>query len=174
MIIKDIQHTQSFELAYEFIKVFGDEIEVLKIAILNKTSLKSNHYWLMAILPKLKNLKVLKLYRENDGVPFDNQGYKFLSKAMNYFQKNGGDLKKIQMHRTFYTYSANDNLYQFMKYTPNIQVLDFSNNTLQVTDCKGIGKILSDFKFVKELNVKSTLIGAPQAKEIADGLMRAK
>lgn len=66
MIIADLHFNLNFGLIYEFIKAFGDEIETLKLPIIDKTSLKSNHYWLMAIIPKLKNLKNLKIYKDNN------------------------------------------------------------------------------------------------------------
>jgi hypothetical protein len=60
-LLQDLQYNNDFELIYEFIKTFGDEIESILISVINKSSLKSNNYWLMAVIPKLKNLKVLKL-----------------------------------------------------------------------------------------------------------------
>jgi len=59
-LLHDLCYTQDFEMIYEFIKSFGAEIETALISVINKSSLKSNNYWLMAIIPKLKNLKVLK------------------------------------------------------------------------------------------------------------------
>jgi hypothetical protein len=41
-------------------------------------------------------------------------------------------------------------------------------------DCKAIGKILSDFLHIKELEITNSKISDSHAKEIADGLMRAK
>ena len=51
-----------FEMIYEFIKEFGKELTSLKLRVINKTSLKSNHYWLMAIIPKLKSMHALTIY----------------------------------------------------------------------------------------------------------------
>ena len=41
-------------------------------------------------------------------------------------------------------------------------------------DCKAIGKVLSDFKNIRELDLSNTQISLEHSKEIADGLMRAK
>ena len=49
----------NFEIIYEFINQFGDELDSVVIKIIDKEHLKSNHYWLMAIISKLKNLKQL-------------------------------------------------------------------------------------------------------------------
>ena len=56
-MLTDLEHNQNFELIYEYIKTFGDHLESINFRIIDKTSLKSNHYWLMAIIPKLKKLK---------------------------------------------------------------------------------------------------------------------
>ena len=60
-LIEDLSLNQNFELIYEFIKTFGEHLETINIRITDKKSLKSNHYWLMAIIPKLKSLKNIRL-----------------------------------------------------------------------------------------------------------------
>jgi len=57
---------------------------------------------------------------------------------------------------------------------PNMQVLKINNFQLSLTDCKAIGKILSDFMFIRELDLTATLLSTNNGKEIADGIMRAK
>jgi Ran GTPase-activating protein (RanGAP) involved in mRNA processing and transport len=53
-------------------------------------------------------------------------------------------------------------------------VLDVSNNTLSVADAKAIGKVLTDFRGIRELNISNSGLNQSTTKEIADGLMRAK
>jgi len=65
-LMNDLEYNYNFEIIYEFIKVFVDDLTCIKINILDKTSLKSNHYWLMAIIPKLTKLKTLKIYMDQD------------------------------------------------------------------------------------------------------------
>ncbi len=62
--MNDFEYNQNFEIIYEYIKLFVDDLSCIKINIIDKTSLKSNHYWLMAIIPKLKKLKSLKIYMD--------------------------------------------------------------------------------------------------------------
>ena len=64
--MNDLEYNQNFEIIYEFIKLFENDLTCIKINILDKTSLKSNHYWLMAIIPKLTKLKALKIYMDQD------------------------------------------------------------------------------------------------------------
>ena len=52
-LVKDLSLSQDFEMIFEFIKSFGSEIETVLLSVINKAALKSNNYWLMAIIPKL-------------------------------------------------------------------------------------------------------------------------
>jgi hypothetical protein len=91
-MIDDFQYNQNFEIVYEFIKTYGDLLENVSIKLIDKTSIKSNHYWMMAFFPKLKNLKQFTIFNENNSCNAD--GYKFLNKSMEYLKKNGGNLLK--------------------------------------------------------------------------------
>lgn len=63
-LIKHLNLNYNFEFIYEFIKLFMDDLTSVKFLLLDSIHLKSNNYYLMAIIPKLKNLKTLKLYRD--------------------------------------------------------------------------------------------------------------
>lgn len=54
----------NFEFIYEFIKLFEDDLTCIKMLLLDTTHLKSNNFYLLGIIPKLKKLKVLKLYKD--------------------------------------------------------------------------------------------------------------
>lgn len=45
---------------------------------------------------------------------------------------------------------------------------------MRLDDAKALGKVLADFRQVRELNLESAGLGTETTKEIADGLMRAK
>jgi hypothetical protein len=53
-------------------------------------------------------------------------------------------------------------------------VLKFNNLPLTSNDAKAIGKVLSDFKSIRELDIDSASLNINTTKDIADGLMRAK
>ena len=93
---------------------------------------------------------------------------------MDYFQRNGSSLAKIQFANVLNGSNSSDLLYQSLKHLPEVQILNFSENALSVDDCKAIGKVLSEFKNVRELDLTNTKIQKTHGKEIADGLMRAK
>ena len=53
-------------------------------------------------------------------------------------------------------------------------MLNVANNAISQADAKAIGKVLTDFRCIRELNVSNANLNAATTKEIADGLMRAK
>lgn len=61
-MLNNLTITCDFKMLYEFINKLGAEIPVLRVSIIDKTKLKSNHYWLMAVIGKMPALKVLKLH----------------------------------------------------------------------------------------------------------------
>ena len=69
---------------------------------------------------------------------------------------------------------SGDYLYQTLKCIPDLQVICFKNQSLTIADCKALGKVLSDFKFIKEIDLTATSLSNDLSKEIADGLIRAK
>lgn len=46
-----------------------------------------------------------------------------------------------------------DYLFPTLKNLPDLQILSFRGNKLRIEDCKAIGKVLSDFKNISELDV---------------------
>lgn len=89
-MLEHFLQTLDFKLFYKFITVLGSEISVLRIPALDKTKLKSNHYWLMALLGRMPCLKAVKFHRNNENVKADY--FKFMQKGMAYMQKEGREL----------------------------------------------------------------------------------
>ena len=52
--------------------------------------------------------------------------------------------------------------------------LKVNKGTISLEDAKAIGKILADFKCIRELDVSNCGLDTTTTKDIADGLMRAK
>jgi len=161
-----------FKLMYQYISTVGPEIENLRIKIITKTALKSNHYWIMNVIGKLSNLKVLKIHKDAE-VSFGEDGFKFLTKGLKYLQQNGTKLDKIQINNILGGYSQ-DYLYSCLKTQPDIKVLKFNHTSLLPAEAKAIGKVLADFKNISELDISYCNLNSTKAKDIADGLMRAK
>ena len=168
-MIENLPLTEDFKLMYDYINKLGSSIEVLRISQIDKRALKSNSYWLMAIVAKMPALKMIKLnYKRN---PFGAEGWKFFLKGMNYMHQNGRELQKFEMNHCD---CIGEPLYAVLKLHPNLTVLKFTNLSLGTADAKAIGKVLADFKMIKELDLRRANLNVTTTKDIADGLMRAK
>ncbi|MFN9910701.1 MAG: hypothetical protein ACK56F_32110, partial [bacterium] len=59
-------------------------VHTLRLKILDKKKFKSNNYYLMALIGRMKNLKVLKI--QKDVLVFLGlDGFKFMHKGFKYF-----------------------------------------------------------------------------------------
>jgi hypothetical protein len=65
-------------------------------------------------------------------------------------------------------------MYSVVKHHPNLISLQVSRCVISPDEAKAIGKVLADFKFIRELDISAAQLDANTGKEIADGLMRAK
>lgn len=142
-LLKDLCLNYNFELIYEFIKLFQADISVIKFMLIDTTHLKSNNYYLMAIIPKLLSLKVLKFYKESSTYSFGSNGVKFLQKALTLFNKNGGSLLKYEFGHNINSISE-DFIYAQLKQMPKLQILKIQQYPLKKQDGKALGKYLSD------------------------------
>ena len=77
------QH-QDFKLFYHYIDVIGPLIHTLRLRILEKKQFKSNNYYLMALIGRLQNVKVLKIHKDTL-VYLDADGFKYMQKGFKYF-----------------------------------------------------------------------------------------
>lgn len=94
---------------------------------------------------------------------------------MNYMAKEGRQLDKLSLYRVLgYTGNSGDLLYPILKPNLNLTSLEFTTVTLSNDDAKAIGKVLADFRNIKELNLTNAGLNSSTVKDIADGLMRAK
>jgi len=94
-MIANLGLTCDFKLMYKYIQQLGPEIEVLRIPTIDKTKLKSNQYWIMALVSKMVNLKIVKLHKPHGGSALGKDGWKFLNKGFTYMKENGRELIKF-------------------------------------------------------------------------------
>jgi len=87
--------------------------------------------------------------------------------------ENGRMLDKIYFNRIL-GQNSEEYLYPCLKQQTQLQVLNFNGVVLNDNDAKAIGKVLTDFKQIRELNLTDSGLVLSTVKEIADGLMRAK
>lgn len=172
-MIENLPITCDFKLMYDYINKLGPLIPVLRIPIIDKTKLKSNHYWIMALVGKMPNLETLKIHRPQNGKNLGPDGWKFLHKGFTYMKQNGRSLKKL----CFSNIMANEcgeYMYPCLKSLDDLQSIVFNDVSLRMEETKAIGKVLAAFKQVKEIDLSRTNLNSSTIKDIADGLMRAK
>lgn len=85
-LVKNVALNYNFEFIYEFLKLFVSDLEAIKWPLIDTSHLKSNNYYLMAIIPKLVHLKIVKFYQDTNQ-PLSANGVNFLKKALSYFNK---------------------------------------------------------------------------------------
>jgi len=119
-----------FKIMYEYINKLGSEISVLRIRALDKTKLKSNHYWIMTLLGKLPALKVLKLHK-HEILHLGPDFFKFLQKGFTYMTDSSRNLTKIQINNLLGS-SSQEYLYACLKLQPNLTILKFNDQNLSV------------------------------------------
>jgi hypothetical protein len=103
----------------------GPHIHTLRIKILDKKHFKSNNYYLMVLVGRMKNLKVLKFHKDSL-INLGLDGFKYLQKGFKYFMDNGGSLTKLQINNILGTYS-DEYLYQCLKCLPDLRVLKIND-----------------------------------------------
>lgn len=96
-----------------------------------------------------------------------------MMKGFNHFASNGGKLTKLQFYNMLGGL-ADEQLYQILRPLNELKVLQVTNCILSVKEAQTIGKIISDFQQIQELDLTDTGLNDSKGKEIADGLMRAK
>jgi hypothetical protein len=107
---------------------------------------------MMILVTKLTNLKSIKVHsHQSNDVTLDF--YKFFVKGLNYAVKEGRSFNKFQMMSTLSNYNCQDYLYQCLKLNKDLVSLDFSKLILTFDSGKAIGRVLSDFHNVRELNI---------------------
>lgn len=65
-------------------------------------------------------------------------------------------------------------MYACLKCLPELRVLKLNDQAISLKDAQTIGRVLSDFKAIQEIDLTNCYLDQQKSKEIADGLMRAK
>lgn len=165
------QH-QDFKLFYKYIDNFGPHLHTLRLKILDKKHFKSNNYYLMALVGRLTQLKVLKIHKDSLAY-LGVDGFKYLQKGFKYYAENSGSLVKLQVNNIL-GQNSDEYLYQCLKCLPELKILKINDQAITIKDAQTIGRVLSDFKGIQEIDLTNCQLDQAKSKEIADGLMRAK
>lgn len=66
-MLENLAITQDFKMLYEYMDAFDKTITCLRVPTIDKTKLKSNHYWLMVVVSKMSSLRVIKFHMPKGG-----------------------------------------------------------------------------------------------------------
>jgi hypothetical protein len=86
----------------------------------------------MALIGRLKHLKVLKLHKDtltNLGL----DGFKYMQKGFKYFQDNEGQLLKLQINNIL-GMNSDDYLYACLKCLPELRILKLNDQAISLKD----------------------------------------
>ena len=75
----------------------GSHIPTLRVKILDKKHFKSNNYYLMVLVGRMKGVQQLKIHKDSL-VHLGVDGFKYLHKGFKYFSENEGSLTKLQIN----------------------------------------------------------------------------
>jgi len=169
----------NFKDFYTKVQTTEQYISSLVIPIVSVKNLKSGHYYLTALLSHLKHLKRLQIVGTTTATQLSLAALKALYKGFNNFVKNGGQLEEIVYNKfTILQASVNevsDQLYGAMKIMSDLRSITIKNNNMLLfKGAKALSDIVTSHKNLRELHLVNAGLNDAQAKEIADGLMRAK
>lgn len=160
----------NFNALYDYLHAVNGRLSCLYLKIQSKRTLRSGYYWYMVILSNLISLESLIIV-SYDGVL--SSAYKSIVKGISNFKDKGGKLKKLFLHKVS-TVELEGGIYKILKNLPDLESIETNDSIIDDNSGKSFGKILSDNKNVRELNFSGATYSNKVAKEIADGLMRAK
>ena len=167
-----------FKALYDTLDKVGDQVESLMVPVVEKGSLKSGQYWLMVLLSRLPRLRRLTLFRpwESSG-QLGLEGLKYLVKGLTNFREKGGRLEQLMISRV----ALGNNTLMEEKFSQGLRTIGEELRLLKMNDLtvtKGmataVAKMLSENKKLVELDLSRAGLSTVVAKELADGLMRAK
>jgi hypothetical protein len=110
----------------------GPYVHTLRLKILDKKQFKSNNYYLMVLIGRMKTLKVLKIHKDSLtylGV----DGFKYMQKGFNYFSETGGSLQKLQINNILGA-TSDEYLYQCLKCLPELRILKINDQAISLKD----------------------------------------
>jgi len=127
----------------------------------------------MALVGRMPSLKTIKFHRDSMTY-FAVDGFRYLNKGLAYLQENGGSIEHILFDRVFQNSQSEEYLFQSFKTMPNLKILKITNCNMSLKEAQVVGRILSDFNHIQEVDLTNSSLNQDKSKEIADGLMRAK
>jgi ubiquitin-protein ligase/Ran GTPase-activating protein (RanGAP) involved in mRNA processing and transport len=173
LVIKYFRYVADFKLIYTLLEFAKDDISHLNLFIYEVGDLKSDYNYIRIILSKLPKLKYLSLIFNTSA---NLKLIKNLIKGIGNFNAAGGDLHGLRIYSpNAGSYSQKDmNILTIIDKLPNLKFLDLSDTGLDYNTSLRIRNHLYYFKTIETLNLSNCKLTDEMAKEIADGIMKAK
>ena len=160
-----------FKKYYRLMEIIKPYMKALVVKVNTKKPLKSGFNWITALMSKLTDLDALTLTTMESGV-INQEFLKCFYKGANNFIELGGKLHKFKIMNP--KQSPEYKLNMILKCFPELRCIILRDLSMTQGISQTISKAITDFKFIQELDLKKCNINASQAKDLADGLMRAK
>lgn len=174
MYIKNFRYIADFKYLYSLLDICKDEIVNLNLFIVNCDGIKSDYNYLRVILSKLTKIKSLNLfYIETVSLKM----LKNILKGINNFNLAGGEISSLKIHveniGSFYSHK-DFNILSIIDKLTHLKNLDVSGTAIDQNSALRIRNHLYYFKTIEILNLSQSNVDDTMAKEIADGIMKAK
>ncbi len=160
-----------FKKFYTLMETVAPYVKCLSIMIIGKKHIKSGYHWLTALLTTMKQIKALKLYTRGVG-GITLEVMKCIQKGINNFKDAGGKLLKVEINRM--PIMTDQKLLSVLRSVPDLKVIKMRGMYVTQPIASVLNKVLTDFKFIQEVDLTDCKLTVPCGKEVADGLMRAK
>ena len=171
-----MDQSPDFQLYYDKLKAIQGLIKVLVIPLIDTKHIKSGHYYLTALLTHLTKLQHVEIIGLNQVVNL--AALKSLAKGFHNFIEKGGHLIELSYGKFQVTTSENRNEISEKLFFPFqgqdlMKLAITGNNMMSFNGGKALSKVIIDHKII-ELNLSKSGLTKELAKDLADGLMRAK
>ncbi len=174
LYLKNFNNIKDFKQLYSLLKTFSDEVTHLNFMIYSVNNLKSDYNYVRATLGHLKNLKQLNYYLMEN---FNIKLIKNMIKGTSNFVEAHGELEILSVYidKHFTPFSTKDyNVLTIIDKLPTLKVLNFSNSNIDINNALRIRNHLYYYKTIEVLDLHNTKLNDVMAKEIVDGIMKAK
>ena len=172
--IKFFPYIADFKELYKILDIVKKDIVHFRFTISTLGNLKSDWNYVRVVLSKLINLKYLCLLFKN---AVSIKLLKNMIKGVTNASKENSAIThlKIITNPSAYINSTKDvNLLTILDKMPSLKVLDLSNVKLDLFTSLRIRNHLYYYKIIEVLDLSGTGLNEEMAKEIADGIMKAK
>ena len=172
--LRYFRYTADFKYLYNLLDIVKDDIIHLNLNIYPVEKLKSDYNYVRVVLSKLVRVKHLNIIY-HDSVTL--KMIKNIIKGINNFNQGKGDLNNLSIYldNNISVYTHKDfNILTMIDKLPNLRVLEVKASNLDLNCALRIRNHLYYFKSIETLNLSNCNLGDEMAKEIADGIMKAK